>query len=76
MKINTTMEVEVFDDTAEEIFVEYLKKEYMDHVQNPIVAVPEDFVNNDRLHAAMAEVLRHYMTYTDYLKFVEKAHGE
>jgi hypothetical protein len=76
MKINAMMEVELFDDQAEEIFVEYLKKEYMDRVQNPLVVVPEDVVNNDRLHAAMAEVLCHYMTYTDYLKFVEEVHGE
>jgi len=76
MRIDATLEIEMFDDQAEEIFVEYQKKEYMDHIQNPVVIVPEDVVNNNRLHAAMAQVLSHYMTYIDYVKFMEEVHGE
>jgi len=76
MRIDATLEIEMFDDQAEEIFVEYLKKKYVDHIQNPIVVVPEDVVNNNRLHAAMAQVLSHYMTYIDYVKFMEEVHGE
>ena len=76
MRIDATLEIEMFDDQAEEIFVEYLKKKYVDHIQNPIVVVPEDVVNNNRLLAAMAQVLSYYMVYSDYLKFIEEVHGD
>ena len=74
MKIDATIEIEMFDDQAEKIFVEFLKKEYTDHIRNPIVVVPEDEPNNNRLHAAMADVLMHYMVYDEYLEFIKDVH--
>lgn len=76
MKINTTMEVEVFDDTAEEICVEFLKKEYKELVHNPIVVVPLDAVDNNRLLASMARVIEYYSNFVEYKEFMEEVHGE
>ena len=76
MKINTTMEVEVFDDTAEEICLEFLKKEYANLVHNPIVVVPLDAVDNNRLLASMARVIEYYSNFVEYKKFMEEVHGD
>jgi hypothetical protein len=76
MKINTTMEVEVFDDTAEEICLEFLKKEYANLTYNPIVVVPLDAVDNNRLLASMARVIEYYSNFVEYKEFMEEVHGE
>ena len=75
MKINTTMEVEVFDDTAEEICLEFLKKEYTNLVHNPIVVVPLDAVDNNRLLTSMARVIEYYSNFVEYKEFMEEVHG-
>ena len=76
MKINTTMEVELFDDTAEEICLEFLKKKYANLVHNPIVIVPLDVVENNQLLASMARVIDYYTTSDEYKEFMEEVHGE
>jgi len=76
MKINTTMEVELFDDTAEEICLEFLKKEYAEIAYNPIIIVPGDAVDHNQLLAAMERVIKYYTTPDEYKKFMEEVHGE
>ena len=76
MKINAMIEVEMFDDQAEEIFVQFLKKEYMEHVRNPLVIVTEDIADNNRVAAAMVELIKYYSTKDEYLEFIKETHGE
>jgi hypothetical protein len=76
MKINAMIEVEIFDDQAEEIFVQFLKKEYVEHVRNPFVIVTEEIVDNNRVTAAMAQLIKYYSTKDEYLEFMEETHGE
>jgi len=75
MKINTTMEVEVFDDTAEELCLEFLKKDYAAFAYNPIIIVPEDAVEHNQLLTAMAFVIKYYSTPDEYKEFMEEVHG-
>ena len=76
MRIDATLEIEMFDDQAEEIFVEYLRKEYAEHVRNPLVIVTEDIADNNRVTAAMVELIKYYSTKDEYLEFIKETHGE
>ena len=76
MKIDATIEIEMFDDQAEEICLEFLKKEYAELAYNPIVVVPLDAVENNWLLAAMARVIDYYTTPDEYKEFMEEVHGE
>ena len=76
MKIDATLEIEMFDDQAEEICVEFLKKDYAAFAYNPIIVVPEDVVEHYKLLTAMALVIKYYSTPDDYVKFMEEVHGE
>jgi len=76
MKINAMIEVEVFDDHAENIFLKFLKKEYMDHIRNPIVIIQEDIADNNRVTAAMEQLIKYYTTKDEYLEFMEEVHSD
>jgi len=76
MKINAMIEVEMFDGQAEEIFVQFLKKEYAEHVRNPLVIVAEDIADNNRVTAAMVQLIKYYSTKDEYLEFIKETHGE
>jgi hypothetical protein len=76
MKIDATIEIEMFDDQAEEICLEFLKKKYANLVHNPIVIVPLDAVENNQLLASMARVIDYYTTSDEYKEFMEEVHGE
>ena len=76
MKIDATLEIEMFDDQAEKIFLEFLKKEYTNQVQSPLIVVPLDAVDNNSLIAAMARVIDYYTTVDEYKEFMEEVHGE
>ena len=76
MRIDATLEIEMFDDQAEEICLNFLKKEYANLTYNPIVVVPLDAVDNNRLLASMARVIEYYSTPDEYKEFMEEVHGE
>jgi len=76
MKINAMIEVEVFDDHAENIFLKFLKKEYMDHIRNPIVIIQEDIADNNRVTAAMEQLIKYYTTKDVYSEFFEEVHSD
>ena len=76
MKIDATLEIEMFDDQAEEICLEFLKKDYAAFAYNPIIIIPEDAVDHNQLLAAMARVIKYYSMPDEYKKFMEEVHGD